>query len=154
MVCFSKNVLASISFITDTFTVVKQKCKHCGNVFKWSSQPYLGNMAAGNILMSAAILFSGGLARKSLNIFKFMGVASISENTFYRHQSSLLYTIENVWKEEECRIIKKISASKLPLRIGGDGRNDSVGHSAKYGSYTIMDLDCNEIIGIQIVQVI
>ena len=30
-----------------------------------------------------------------------------------------------------------------PLSLGGDGRNDSPGHSAKYCSYTLLDLKHN-----------
>lgn len=153
-VCFSKKVQASVSYIIGTFVAVTQTCKQCGHAFKWSSQPYLGSLPAGNILLSSAILFAGGLPRKTFNIFKFLGVACISENTFFRHQSSFLYrTIDNVWNIEECCILTNIKRLNLPLKIGGDGRNDSVGHCAKYGSYTLMDLDQKKIIAIQIIQV-
>ena len=30
-----------------------------------------------------------------------------------------------------------------PLPLGGDGRSDSPGHSAKYGAHTLMDLHHN-----------
>jgi Transposase len=36
--------------------------------------------------------------------------------------------------------------------IGGDGRADSPGHSAKFGSYTTMELRLNKVIDIQLVQ--
>ena len=42
----------------------------------------------------------------------------------------------------------------MPLIIGGDGRADSPGHSAKYGSYGILDLTTNKVINMQLVQVI
>ena len=40
------------------------------------------------------------------------------------------------------------------LSVGGDGRADSPGHSAKYGSYGLIDLDTNKVIHVQLVQVI
>ena len=40
-----------------------------------------------------------------------------------------------------------------PLAIGGDGRADSPGHSAKYGSYGIIDLSTNKVLHIELVQV-
>ena len=40
-----------------------------------------------------------------------------------------------------------------PLAIGGDGRADSPGHSAKYGSYGIIDLSTNKDLHIELVQV-
>ena len=42
---------------------------------------------------------------------------------------------------------------RLPLTVGGDGRADSPGHSAKYGSYSLLDLDYMLVIDVQLVQV-
>jgi len=39
------------------------------------------------------------------------------------------------------------------LVLGADGRNDSPGHSAKYGSYTVMESRINKIIHVELVQV-
>ena len=39
------------------------------------------------------------------------------------------------------------------LILGGDGLCDSPGHSAKYGSYSLMDLEKNNILDSQLVQV-
>ena len=38
------------------------------------------------------------------------------------------------------------------LVVGADGRCDSMGHSAKYGSYTAMDLDRNKVLTVELVQ--
>ena len=40
-----------------------------------------------------------------------------------------------------------------PLNLGGDGRSDIPGHSAKFGSYSMMDLETNQIIDVLFVQV-
>ena len=39
------------------------------------------------------------------------------------------------------------------VKIGGDGRADSPGHSAKYGSYGIIYLRTNKVLHIESVQV-
>ena len=39
------------------------------------------------------------------------------------------------------------------LVLSGDGRADSPGHSAKYGSYTVLEMSCNEVIHFSLVQV-
>ena len=44
-----------------------------------------------------------------------------------------------------------IKAGKASL--GGDARFDSPGYSAKYGSYTLMDLNSKKVIDIQLLQV-
>ena len=40
-----------------------------------------------------------------------------------------------------------------PVVLGGDARCDSPGYSAKYGSYTLMDLVTKKILDFQLVQV-
>lgn len=41
-----------------------------------------------------------------------------------------------------------------PLVIGGDGRANSPGHCAKFGSYSTIDLEEGIVIDIQLVQVL
>lgn len=50
-------------------------------------------------------------------------------------------------------MIETLKALGEPLSLGGDGGNDSPGHSAKYGSYSFMDLEHNVILDMQLVQV-
>ena len=40
-----------------------------------------------------------------------------------------------------------------PLVLAGDGRSDSPGHCAKYGSYSVIELSCNKVFDFKIVQV-
>ena len=42
---------------------------------------------------------------------------------------------------------------KKGLVIAGDGRADSPGHSAKYGSYSIIDINKNNVVDVKLVQV-
>ena len=39
------------------------------------------------------------------------------------------------------------------MQVGGDGRADSPGHSAKYGTYSLIELSCNNIVDFELVQV-
>ena len=39
------------------------------------------------------------------------------------------------------------------LELGGDGSADNPGHSAKYGSYSIIELNKNKAIDLKLVQV-
>ena len=38
--------------------------------------------------------------------------------------------------------------------LGGDARCDSPGYSAKFGSYSLMDLNTNKIVDVRLIQVI
>ena len=41
----------------------------------------------------------------------------------------------------------KLQGSEKKLVLSGDGRADSPGHSAKYGSYTVLEMTCNKVVG-------
>ena len=49
---------------------------------KWESQPMIKNTPAGNLLLSAAILFAGALPNKILRVLEFLHCASIAPCTF------------------------------------------------------------------------
>ncbi|XP_067248377.1 uncharacterized protein [Chanodichthys erythropterus] len=55
------------------------------------------------------------------------------------------------WNEERNLQLHYLRENKNVI-LGGDMRADSPGHSAKYGSYTMMNLQTNNIVDIQLVQ--
>ena len=114
----------------------------------------LKQVPAGNILLSAAILFSRSLPTKVLRLLTIYGCASISKTTYFRHQEHLLQPcIFSAWKEHQNELFQELHHENRPLVLGGDGRADSPGHSAKFGSYTLMELKRKAVIDIQLVQV-
>ena len=136
---------------------VKQNCSSCTFSRTWCSQPLIGNKGtpAGNLMLSASILFSGATPSKVLRVFKFLSVPAISLRTFFRHQSQyLMPSVSTIWNKEQAVIIESAQQKNEPLVIGGDGRCDSPGHSAKFGSYTMIDMFQNKVIDLQLVQVI
>ena len=54
---------------------------------------------------------------------------------------------------KQSALLAQCRAAETPLIIGGDGRADSPSHSAKYGSYGIIELTTNKVIDMQLVQV-
>lgn len=48
--------------------------------------------------------------------------------------------------------MEQLAVTPGGMVIGGDGRADSPGHSARFGSYTTMELRLNKVIDIQLVQ--
>ena len=137
-----------------TFVGVLQECSVCNYKQRWSSQPISNGMPLGNLLLSAAMLFAGALPTKTLRVFEFLNCSSISLSTYHEHQTLYLQpTIMNVWNRQKMAMIEMLQALGEPLVLGGDGRSDSPGHSAKYGSYTFMDLEHNVILDVELVQV-
>ena len=51
----------SVKKVIGTFIHLKQTCNNCDHMREWDSQPFVKNIPAGNILLSASILFGGGL---------------------------------------------------------------------------------------------
>lgn len=129
-------------------------CSSCGINSTWKSQPSVPKtqIPVGNLLISAGILFAGATPTKVLRVFKHIGLVSISTRTFHRHQAKYLEpVIESVWQTQQNELLRASKGS--PLSLGGDGRADTPGHSAKFGSYTMMDLRRNKILDFQLVQV-
>ena len=98
-------------------------------------------------------MFSGSTPGKVLLLLKHLNMASIKERTFFDHQKRYLApAILSVWNKEQSTLLSEC-VSKEPLTVGGDGRADSPDHSAKYGSYGVIDLSNNKAIHIELAQV-
>ena len=138
--------------VIGTFLSVSQHCSNCSFTFKWASQPVVKSIPAGNILLSAAILYSGTLPAKVLRMLKIYGCATITSRTFFSHQKSYLKpSVFAVWNQHQAELLKQLQKENRPLILGGDGRADSPGHSAKFGSYTVMELKKKVVIDVQLV---
>ena len=136
-----------------TLVIMTLTCSSCQGRSLWHSQPYCHNTPAGNILLSAAILFAGATATKVMRIFRHMNLACITTRTFFRHQNNILIpAVHTVWNRQQQFAIAMLQSEQRDAVLGGDGRADSPGYSAKYGSYTTMELESNIVLDIQLVQ--
>ena len=78
-------------------------------------------------------------------------MACIAERTFFYHQTNYLApSVIYVWKRSQQVLFSKF---RSPVIIGGDERADSLGHSAKYGSYEMIDMSTSKVLHIELVQV-
>ena len=151
--CGGMDTEASLSKTSGTMAFFLISCANCSYVYTWRTQPYVGSHPAGNIVMSAAVLFAGAGIAKFLRVLNHMGVLTISSPTFFRHQKSFLFNaVKTVWTQQQTALLAAL-ADENGIVIGGDGRADSPGHSAKYGSYTVIELRFNKIIAVELVQV-
>ncbi|XP_052464668.1 uncharacterized protein LOC128021464 isoform X1 [Carassius gibelio] len=135
-----------------TFLRVEQLCHHCQFSRKWNSQPILGSTPAGNLHLSAAVYLSGASFFTIEKIFAAMKLHLFKYDTFRRHarmciEPAIVYKWRN-WQDEMLQLL----AQREKVIVGGDMRADSPGHSAKYGSYTMMDLETNTVVDVQLVQ--
>ena len=138
-----------------TTVAVTQYCDACqAKSFTWRSQPFVfGRYPAGNILLSFAVLMAGASISKVLLVFKHMGLAAYTPRSFFYHQSRFLIpTILMYWESYRDSLID--SLKKVGETVWcGDGRFDSMGHSAKYGTYTMLCTTILKIVHFDLLQV-
>ena len=144
----------NIMYINGSMVKIEQKCATCHYLHYWFSQPFVGGKPAGNLLQSAGILFSGSIPTKILKMYKFMNVPCISMSTYINHQKFYLYpSIAHVWFNYQQDYVNLVVAENRSVVLAGDGRCDSPGHCAKYGSFNVMDLQEGVVVDVQLVQV-
>ena len=139
-----------------TMATVSQHCKVCGpqKMFQWRSQPLvMGGYPAGNILMSFGILMSGVAISKVMLMFKHVGMAMIAPRTFFFHQRRFLFpAVLHHWDTYREDLIQSLKGIQN-LTWSGDGRFDSMGHSAKYGVYTMFCNSVSKLVHFELLQV-
>ena len=139
-----------------TMVIVNQHCTSCGEEsFEWKSQPMAlgGKYPAGNVLLSFAVLMAGASISKVLLVFKHMGLSAYSARTFFFHQRNFLFPVViNYWERYQIDLLSKLKATK-DVVWSGDGRFDSMGHSAKFGAYTMFCNTLLKVIHFEVLQV-
>ena len=121
-------------------------------VFELWSKPMIRKIPAGNIRLSAAILYAGALPSKVIRVLTFLKCETISVETYFRHQRDYLQpTVSCVYSLKQTELLSSLGDQHLVL--AGDGRADSPGHSAKFGTYSILEMLCNKIIDFKLVKV-
>ena len=139
-------------FTTGSALVVSLLCKN-NHSTEWRSQPRIKQMNAGNVLLAAAVLYSGNTFARIKEMMNIANVKFFSHTTYDRLQRSLLFpTINKVYKSTRDTIIRRITLQN-EVNLIGDGRCDSPGYNAKYGTYTLMESDTDEIIDFHVVHV-
>ena len=138
---------------TGILLTIETKCSACKAIFTWKSQPFLlGKCLAENLLLSFAVLCAGASIKKVLTVFQHMGVLVYNEPTYYYHQRHLLIpTVVSFWRKYQKKILDTLKGKEVVL--AGDGRHDSMGHSAKFGTYTMFCCTAGLIIRVVLVQV-
>lgn len=147
-------ITPEVKQVIGTMVSVKQICHQCRFQRTWDSQAQVKNTPMANLLLSTAILLAGASASKVLLVLRHMGVCATSYNTFLSHQRFYLQpAIHDFWTCSQKHWVDFLIDMGKPLIVAGDGRSDSPGHSAKFGSYSLLEVTINKVVDIEIVQV-
>ena len=125
-------------------TILQELCTHMG------ISAFIHNYSC---CTSAAILYTGSLPSKVLRIFQTVNLnrGTMSLSTFFQLQS--LSSACHKYCHQQI-LLSTLKYDNMKLQVGGDGKADSLGHSPKYGTYSLMELTCNRLIEFQLVQVL
>ncbi|XP_044126121.1 uncharacterized protein LOC122920577 isoform X1 [Bufo gargarizans] len=136
-----------------SYLSIEVRCRSGHTSLLWESQPRHGYQPMGNVLLSAAVLFSGSSFLKSQHMFKLLNLKSIDKSTYSKTQSMYLFpTINHHWKEEQKAVIQ--SVQERPLCLAGDQQLDNPGFSARYSIYSMMDVASKKICSFSVQPVI
>ena len=144
-------IIAKTEYIQGSMLTIKLDC-HNGHNVKWNSQPTLCRMAAGNLELSCAILFSGGTYARLSHFAKLINIQFFSKQLYNIIKNNFLFPVINTYWEQHQDAVQAV-LSKSNVRLVGDGRCDSPGFSAKYCTYSVMDEKSNLVIDFQVKQV-
>ena len=79
-------------------------------------------------------------------MFDSINIPHLSRTLFYSIQKTLLFpTLNSFYKRYRSKIIN-ICTAREENKFIGDGRSNSPGYSAKYGTYSLMSTDLNKIV--------
>ncbi|XP_036000029.1 uncharacterized protein LOC118564855 isoform X1 [Fundulus heteroclitus] len=139
--------------VSGTMVTLTSQCSvDPSHVKTWKSQPSHGTMPLGNLQLAASIMFSGCSTVKAVNCFKFMRISTFCVSTYYNIQKAyLIPAVNSLWSKKQELLICDVK-KKSKVRLGGDARCCSPGHTAKYGSYSLMDMDTSKVLDMQLVQ--
>ena len=150
-ICFKRNNVIKTATRGSMLTVTT-KCEN-NHEHKWFSQPLLNGRSASNLLLSAAISYSGNTFTRILKLMNYIHIAFFSRTVFYGCQKNMLFpAVNTVYKRYREKCLTH-SLEHENINVIGDGRCDSPGYSAKYGTYTLMSSDSNEILDFHVVHV-
>ncbi|XP_059929253.1 uncharacterized protein LOC132473239 isoform X3 [Gadus macrocephalus] len=135
-----------------TYVAFSQHCRHCRYSRGWQSQPIVGSTPLGNLQLSAATYLTGASFFKLARIFKAMQLQTFNQDTFRRHTRCFLEpAVVHKWKKEQQILFQKLH-QQGKVTVCGGMRADSPGHNTKFSTYSLMHMESNTIIDVQLVK--
>jgi hypothetical protein len=154
--CKAENPKVQVKRI-GSMAIVVQECEMCiSKVFKWRSQPLIGRYPAGNIMTSFGILMSGINISQAMLMFRHINLVTITVRTYHTHQNSfLLPSVLKHWELYQSGLIEEVKNTEEESQTwSGDGRFDCMGHSTKYGVYTMWSNTTSKLVHFELLQVL
>ncbi|XP_046863251.1 uncharacterized protein LOC124456997 [Xenia sp. Carnegie-2017] len=137
---------------TGSMVEVRATCNK-NHTHHWTSQPLLHNKPAGNVLIPAAIILTGETFEPMKQFSMAFNLTFVNKYQFYKVQDEIVFPVINSTYEKQQNNLLQIIKEAKAINLCGDGRSDSPGHNAKYGTYTLMDESSGKILDFSLVHV-
>ena len=136
-----------------SMVVVNLTCLN-GHKHSGQSQPCINGRPEGNLLIAVAIYTIKWLHTWACQWNeRLLRVSFIGKSLFYALQEKMLFPIVvQAWKINQALVINSLHQVGS-VDLCGNGRCDSPGHSAKYGTHTLLDDNTGKIPAFSVVQV-
>ncbi|XP_065303899.1 uncharacterized protein [Dermacentor albipictus] len=151
LVC--RTCLAPCTYSLRCEGTLTEVCVQCplGHQLFWRNQDVVNQQPVLNLKLSAALLFSGNNPAATLRMLASIGVEVVTGRTFFNIQRIHLWpAVDKVWREQQKQLFENARGQEVEL--AGDGRADSPGFSAKFGTYSLMDVANNKVLHVELVQ--
>lgn len=123
-------------------------CMECKQSYEWQWQSQ--STVHGKI---PAILMAGASISKILLIFHHTGLCLHCKDTLQTSRFLIPKCPQvHYWQIYRSNLVKELKTLK-DVAWTGDGRFDSIGHSAKYGAYTMLCTTIMKVVHFEVVQV-
>ncbi|XP_073451735.1 uncharacterized protein [Aquarana catesbeiana] len=136
-------------YLVGSALVVTGVCSKDHKFRMWASQPFVGRMPVGNLLLSGAIVCSGSHFQKMKDFFSLLCMPNISQSTHNKNQQKYVFpTIDHHWKNDRDSVLK--SLGNKPVALAGDDQSDPPGIAKKSCSYIFMEINTQKIVDFQV----
>ncbi|KAL3885227.1 hypothetical protein ACJMK2_025315 [Sinanodonta woodiana] len=96
---------------------------------------------------------SGNIPVKTIKSLNHAGIVGMSMHSYNTIQSFYIVPATlSLWEFKQHLFLDHVLGTGQALKLSGDARCSSPGHTVKYGSYTLMDVQTSKVVDIQLVQ--
>ncbi|KAM4050161.1 uncharacterized protein ACNLHF_013885 [Anomaloglossus baeobatrachus] len=144
-------IIRTQKHVLGTYLSVAAQCYKGHTFHLWHSQPTRGEVALGNVLSSAAVLFSGSHFHKVQEMCQLLGLQFISPRLYDLYQQNyLIPTVDIHWQQERLRLNDASLGTRLCLT--GSGQCTTYENGLKHGIYTFLDVATKRIVDLEPIQ--
>lgn len=144
-------VIHTQKHVLGSYLSVTGQCRKGHSFHLWHSQPTRGDVALGNVLSSAAVLFSGSHFHKVREMCQLLGLQFMSHTLYDTYQQKYLCpTVDIHWQQERLRLNEASLGTRLCL--AGTGQCSTYENGSKYAIYTFLDAATKRIVDFETIQ--